>query len=274
MLLFRYRKFLFQNKLYLSRDNSVPKAATALSGETLAAIKIKTVQKITSSEINHWIEISTKLKKDLSPLRVSNFLPKFDNYVGLTWKVGIIENFPFHDFIEDAWSEMEIKNNRLIWNNFPQTFNDSENGFTEIPTPELFKKFDIPYHDYKNDGKFPWHTRAIKVLDSKIVESLSRLLNKIPENENLILYWEDHYRFDVDDKLFKVSKEEFIEEVEKTKFDASMFLYPESKNWCLVNLEDLAFNILAFNNDIKHEMNFLSQIEHFKLTEESELFRY
>jgi hypothetical protein len=233
------------------------------------------VQKITSTEINQWLENAINWQNDSHPLKISNFFPKFDNYVGLTWKVGIIENFPFEDFIASAKSQAEIKNNRLIWNNFPQTFDeDSETGFIEIRTEELFRKFKIPYHDYKNDGKLPWNTRAIKVLESKITESLSLILNKIPENENLTLYWEDYYRYNIEDNLFKVSKEEFIKEIQNTGFDASMYLYPTSKNWCLVNLEDLGFNILAFNNEIKHHMNFLSEVENFELMEESELFRY
>ena len=232
------------------------------------------MQKITSSENNLWLESSINWKKNLSPLTISNFLPKFDNYIGLTWKVGIIQDFPFEDFINDASSELEIKSNREIWNKFPQTFQDSENGFVEIETKELFRKFDIPYHDYKNDGEFPWNTKAIKILESKILENLSQLIKKIPDNNNLTLFWKDNYRFDVNDNLFEVSKEEFLEELENTGFDASMYLYPKSKDWCLVNLEDLGFNILAFNNNIKTEMNFLSQIENFELTEESELFRY
>lgn len=233
------------------------------------------MQKITSNEINQWLDSAINWQNDLRPLKVSNFLPKFDNYIGLTWKVGIIENFPFKDFIKDAKSEIEIKNNREIWHKFPQAFDDSsELGFTEIPTKELFEKFQIPYHDYKNDHKFPWSTRAIRVLEEKIIASLSILLNEIPESENLILYWDDYYRFDLDCSLFRVSKEEYINEMKNTRFDATAYLYPESRSWCLVNLEDLGFNILAFNNNIKEQINFLSEIENFKLTEESELFRY
>ena len=62
--------------------------------------------------------------------------------------------------------------------------------------------------------------------------------------------------------------------MQETGFDASIYLYPKSKSWCLVNLEDLGFNILAFNNEIKHQMEFLTEVENFKLSEESELFRY
>jgi len=231
------------------------------------------VQKIESTEINKWLENAIDWQNDSHPLKVSNFLPKFDNYVGLNWKLGIIENFPFNDFIENAKSQAEIKNNREIWHNFPEAFNeDSETGFVEIETEEIFRKFKIPYHDYKNDGKLPWNTRAIRILESKIKESLSLILEKIPENENLIMYWEDNYRYNIEDNLFNISKEEFLKEMQNTRFDASIYLYPESKNWCLVNLEDLGFNILAFNDVIKPQMEFLTQIENFKLTEESELF--
>jgi len=97
-------------------------------------------------------------------------------------------------------------------------------------------------------------------------------LEKIPENENLIMYWEDNYRYNIEDNLFNISKEEFLKEMQNTRFDASIYLYSESKNWCLVNLEDLGFNILAFNDVIKPQMEFLTQVENFKLTEESELF--
>ena len=112
------------------------------------------------------------------------------------------------------------------------------------------------------------------MLEEKIIASLSILLNEIPESENLILYWEDYYRFNLDCSLFRVSKEEYIDEMKNTRFDATAYLYPESRSWCLVNLEDLGFNILAFNNNIKEQINFLKEIENFKLTDESELFRY
>ena len=69
----------------------------------------KTVQKIESPKINEWLENAIKWQNVSRPLKVSNFLPKFDNYFGLTWKIGIIENFPFNDFINNAKSEAEIK---------------------------------------------------------------------------------------------------------------------------------------------------------------------
>jgi hypothetical protein len=241
----------------------------------LVAINHKIVQKIESPEINEWLVNAINWQNDSRPLKVSNFLPKFDNYVGLTWKIGIIENFPFSDFIANAKSEAEIKNNREIWNCHPQAFNENaESQFVEISTEEALRRFKIPYHEYKNDGKLPWNTRAIRILESKIIESLSLIVDKIPENKNLILYWEDYYRYNIEDNLFKISKEEFLKEIEDTGFDASLYLYPESKNWCLINLEDLGFNILAFNNKIKPQMQFLTEVENFKLTEESELFRY
>lgn len=231
------------------------------------------MKKIISLENNDWLD-AINWQNELCPLRISNFLPKFDNYFGIIWKVGILENFPFQDFIEDAKSESEIKNNKLIWRNFPQVFDNSENEFKEISAEKIFEKFKIPYHDYKNDNKLPWNTRAIRTLESQIVKSLTELLIKIPENDKLTLYWEDYYRFNLEDKLFKVSKEEYLKEMRNTGFDASTYLYPESKNWCLLNLEDLGFNILAFNNNIKDQMNFLSKIENFKMSEQSELFRY
>lgn len=230
---------------------------------------------IESSENNKWLENAINWQNDSRPLKVSHFLPKFDYYFGLTWKVGIIEDFPFNDFIKNAKSQAEIKINREIWHKFPEVFNeDQETGFVEVEAKKLFRKFKIPYHHYKNDGKLPWNTKAIKTLESKIIENLSFILDIIPENENLTLYWEDYYRYNVENNLFKISKEEFLIVLQNTGFDASIYLYPESKNWCLVNLEDLGFNILAFNNEIKPQMEFLTQVENFKLTIDSELFRY
>lgn len=226
------------------------------------------------SQINNWLEDSMNWTKNNGALKVLDFIPDFDYYIGISWKVGIVENFPFEDFIKDAKSQLDIKNNRQIWHKFPQVFDDSDEGFSEISTQQLFKKFKVPYHDYKNDHKLPWNTRAIKILENKIVENLTFLLDEIPESEELILYWEDYYRFDIDGDTFQISKDEFITELQKTGFDATMYLYPMSKKWCLINLEDLCFNILVFSTDIKNEMGFLSHIEHFELTKESDLFGY
>ena len=177
-----------------------------------------------------WLKSRIDMAKLKRPIRIEHFIPPiFDNYIGITWKVGIIENFPFENFIYEATTEDEILNNRLIWNNFPQTFKDTEEGFTEIATKDLFKKFNIPFENYKNDNKFPWKTRAIKILDSKIINDVSKILDSIVDDNDLFLYWEDYYRFDMNCDFFKVSKVEFIKEFDETGFDATMYLYPENK---------------------------------------------
>ncbi|OWK74502.1 hypothetical protein CBW16_03590 [Flavobacteriaceae bacterium JJC] len=237
--------------------------------------KSKIVQKIVLPELADWLEsaIDYYTIKDNS-LKISNFLPKFDYYVGIKWKVGIIEDFPFEDIIAKAESPNDLNSNRRIWRKFSQIYEDSDSGFTEIGSKELFEKFEIPFHEYKNDHRLPWNSRAIRVLDSKILESLSSLVNHLPEVSNLYLYWEDYYRYGLEDKLFKVSTEEFLNEIRETGYDASVYLFPESKNWCLMNLEDLGFNIFAFNENINIKIESLSSIEYFNLTYESEIYRY
>ena len=231
------------------------------------------MQKIELPELIDWLESAIDYYEIKGhPLKISNFLPNFDHYIGIKWKVGIIKDFPFEDIITKAESPNELNHNRRIWQKFPQIYEDSDNGFTEIESKELFNKFKIPFHEYKNDYKLPWNSRAIRVLDSEIFQSLSLIVNHLPEKDSLFLYWEDYYRYGLEDKLFKVSAEEFLSEMQETRYDASIYLFPESKNWCLINLEDLGFNIFAFNENIKTE--FLSSIENFKLTSQSEIYRY
>ena len=229
--------------------------------------------KTESTELIDWIESAIDYSNIKSnSLRISNFLPKFDHYIGITWKVGVIKDFPFEQLVSNPVTVEEINNNAKIWRSFPQIYGYSENGFKEIDTKELFKMFNIPYHEYKNDNKLPWNSRAIRILERKIIENLSTLLNEISDKNDLLLYWEDYYRYGIEDKLFKITIDEFLTELQETGFDSSLYLFPENKDWCLVNLEDLGFNIFAFNDNVKNKMKFLSEIENFKLTYESELY--
>ena len=234
---------------------------------------MKTVLKYESPQIIGWLESSIEYSRIKSnSLKISNFLPKFDHYIGIVWKIGIIRNFPFKSFISEATTVDEINNNVNIWNTYPQIYQNSENGFTEINRKKLFKMFNIQYHEYKNDFNLPWNSRAIRVLQRKIVEDLSILIDEINQKNELFLYWEDYYRFGIEDNLFKITKDEYLHKLEETRFDVNFYLFPENRNWCLVNLEDLGFNIFAYNSVIKNDLKSFSKIETFDLTSESEIY--
>ena len=46
--------------------------------------------------------------------------------------------------------------------------------------------------------------------------------------------------------------------IDDTFRDANAYLFPDDKSWCLINLEDLNFSVIAFNNthvDIVNNQN-------------------
>ncbi|WP_139149779.1 hypothetical protein [Flavobacterium caeni] len=129
-----------------------------------------------STKQNHlWLKNHFDWKNAPRPLKVNAFLPEgiFDRYIGILPKVGIIEEFPFDEFISDARTEGEISVNRKIWNDFPQSFRETDEGFVEISSRQLLAKFNIPHHGYKNDYLLPNNTRAIRFLENKTKDLLS-----------------------------------------------------------------------------------------------------
>ena len=228
-----------------------------------------------SNNLENYIWLTERINWQTAkrPLRLMNFIPNsFDNYLGIIWNIEIIKDFPFQNFIENPESEEEIKNNRLIWNKFPSIFKNSYENFSEISTRELFLKFKIPYDYYKNDGKLPWHTKAIKVNFDKLNTNLWESLRGLESGEELNVYWEDYYRFELEDKYFKGSLKEFLKELEESGYDASVYIFPNNKEWCFINLEDLGFNVIAFNDIVRDKLDF-TKIEIFKLSLDDILFK-
>ena len=241
--------------------------------ETLAAINLKIVRKSNNTENYLWLKNRVDWQTAKRPLRLNNFIPNsFDNYLGIIWNVEIIKDFPFQNFIENPDTEEEIKNNRLIWNKFPSIFSNSNEDFSKISTLQLFSKFNIPYDYYKNDGMLPWHTKAIKVNFDKLNANLYESLRGLESEDILNVYWEDYYRFDLENKYFEASLKEFLTELEESGYDASVYIFPSNKDWCFINLEDLGFNILAYNNNVKDKID-LTNLETFKWNLDDILFK-
>ena len=61
-------------------------------------------------------------------------------------------------------------------------------------------------------------------------------------------------------------------ELEESGYDASVYIFPNSKEWCFINLEDLGFNIIAYNNVVREKLDF-TKMETFRLSLDDILFK-
>lgn len=214
------------------------------------------------------------------PSTVSDLLPQnYDNYMAIFWVPGIIENFPFEEIVQPPNTIDQINTNVRIWNEFKIEFNSvneeiyRETTFVELS--ELFKKS----YDLQIVNALPWETKGIEILWSQTKQKLERIINLLASNEKLDLHFRDYFRWNgfstklpIDKEFTRnVSKNDFFNLMAKTFFDATLHLYPPSKEWCLINFEDYTFNILAYSNSMENKVNNLKLSDTLKLSNNHQL---
>ena len=232
------------------------------------------MERIEDITAKDWIANNISLENAARPLLLSNFLPPiFDNYIAVLGTPGLIDNFPFDKIKQPSNTIEQINTNVEIWKQFKIYTHDSSDDFYRPTTyAELSSIFNLQY-DIDVIKFLPWKTQGIKTLISETTQRLDRIVSALSIGEELNIFMEDYWRFLALDELFpysenaayKLSQNEYFDLMKRTGYDSTMYLYPTNKSWCLVNIEDLEYNILAFKNTVSDNFNNLSLKDTFRL---------
>jgi hypothetical protein len=231
-------------------------------------------------ELRKWLTDHIDWNTASRPLLLKNFFPTdFDNYLAILWTPGIIDNFPFNEIVVPPDTIEQTNKNIEIWGNFNVLNEGKDNVYRPTTFKEISERFDLTY-DRNIIYNIDWSTRGITTLLSKTRTILNRIINSLRNNDTLNLYVEDYWRWTsvysllpIDKEVtYNVTVEEFMKFMDDTFFDANAYLFPDDKSWCLINLEDLNFSVIAFNNQHLDTVNNLNLVDTFKLSPEDKLF--
>ncbi|NVO33038.1 hypothetical protein HW554_17660 [Hymenobacter sp. P5342] len=204
------------------------------------------------SAIN-WLKIGEQPVTKGQIFRVANALPNvFEAYTALLPAVGHIEGFPFDQVNLKNGSIAQLNENAAIWSKYG--IHDAHRTPSYDPTSfrELANQFNLPY-DVTLLNKLGWGKRGFAVDWIRTANSFRSLANVLAAASPLSLYIEDYWRWgeglnilpSADDVLYDVTTDEFVEFMTQSFFDASLYLFPEDKSWCLVNVEDCSVTVIG-----------------------------
>ena len=228
-----------------------------------------------------WLTKYINWKDVVRPLTLKNFFPPiFDNYIAVLWTPGIIDNFPFDKIVQPPDTIEQTNNNVAVWRQF-KIFLNQENDEPYRPTTfsELASLFKIT-HNRQIINSLPWQTEGIKTLFKPTRQRLEKIITALLQDNELNIYFEDYWRWasvynllpSDEGVVYKITVSDFMDFMDKSFYDASLYLYPQSKNWCLLNLEDLGYNILAFNNNLADIVAQLNLQDTFKMRNDELLY--
>lgn len=232
----------------------------------------------TDLSVINWLNVDEKRIYKGSGLQVSDVLPDiFSAGVALLPAVNIIEGFPFEQIDLHDSSIAQLNFNAAIWKHYGVLSAHQ----TPVYTPTLFRnlamKFDLPY-DAHLLKRLEWRKQGFAIEWAQTASNLSSMLRALCQNALLRLYVVDYYRWGIVDKLpspeqvvYFVTVEEFIGFLESTSFDATFYLFPEDRSWCLINVENGSFLMFGTNQELKISIAIQSGIEILYLNPETEL---
>jgi hypothetical protein len=212
---------------------------------------------------SNWLTKNIDQVTGISPTKLSHLLPDFfDNYIAVLWTPGLIDDFPFDSIVHPTDNIEQLNINIAIWRKF-KIFLDHDNKEVYKPTTfyELANLFKTPFNR-QIINILPWQSNGIKTLFKPTRLRIEGIIDELSLGLDLNLYIQDYSRLAMahdlpqsqESTVFKVSTMEFLDFMDKTNYDASLYLYSEKKNWCLLNLEDLGYSILAYNNEFSNNI--------------------
>ncbi|MCH6201387.1 hypothetical protein MMU07_17530 [Aquiflexum sp. LQ15W] len=229
-----------------------------------------------------WLTNHINWKNATRPFTLGNFLPnKFDNYISILWTPGVIDNFPFDKINQPPDSIEQTNANVEVWRQF-KIFLNEKNYEAYRPTTfaELSNFFNQPY-DRGIINTLPWKTQGIATLYKQTRQRFEKIVNVLTDGTELNIYIEDSWRWasvynllpSAEDVAYKISSVEFFDLMDITFYDANLYLYPVTNSWCLINMEDLGYNILAYNNSFADKLNQLNLSDTFAMSYDDIIFK-
>ncbi|WP_400190623.1 hypothetical protein [Hymenobacter sp. B81] len=235
----------------------------------------------TDLEPVQWLKQNPAARAATEPLLVKHLLPERYPYIrALLPAVGIIEGFPFDQVKPDSSRIEQINRNVAIW-----TQHDVYRaGRTPVYQPTSFRqlaaRFALPYN-LDLLGKLLWRTLGFATLAEPTAAVLLDLLLQLAPATTLNLYVEDSWRWGPEftpilptdeEVLYRVTAREFIDFLQQAAFDATAYLFPDARNWCLVNVEDGLCPIIGGHADTEALIAAHFRGEPLPLSAESEVF--
>lgn len=232
----------------------------------------------TDLSVINWLEIDEERICKGSGLQVSEVLPgMFSVCIALLPAVTIIEGFPFEQIDLHNSSIAQLNTNAAIWKHYGVLSAHQTPVYTPVLFRDLAMKFDLPY-DAHLLKRLEWRKQGFAIEWAQTASNLSSMLRALSQNALLRLYVIDYYRWSVLDQLpspeqvvYSVTVEEFIGFLKSTSFDATLYLFPEDRSWCLTNVEDGSFPMLGINQELKAIIALQSGIEMLLLEPETEI---
>ena len=231
------------------------------------------MEQIKDNTAKDWLTNHINWENATRPLTLGNFLPPlFDCYIAVLWTPGVIDNFPFDKIKQHPDTIEEINANVKIWKEFNLFLNTHTDELYRPTTfAELSSIFNIPYNKEIIEN-LPWLTEGIKTLFNQTRNRLKTIVDTLVNDEELNIYLEDYWRWAGSNSLladenvsYKISCDEYLDLMNETSYDASLYLYSLDKSWCLINMEDLGFSILAYKYEVAEKVDSLSLKDTFKL---------
>ena len=228
---------------------------------------MKTVQNLKTVE---WITKHLEQHKDDRPFCLKNFLPSiFEYYIVKLWTPGIIDSFPFEEYIIDPDDIDRIEKNLALLKKHNLLVHrwDNESIFRITNFQELSKRFNKIYNLHI-PKTLDWSKPGIRHLWNKTRDNICEIIKSISPNTHLNLFVSDMWKWDSSVNgvvLYTLTIEEYHKFMDETQYDSSSYLFPDDLSYCLLNFKDLAYSIIAFNENIHKIIIDLNLIDSFEI---------
>lgn len=225
-----------------------------------------------------WIE-EYSVEEDQETLSVNKIIPaKFDKYFVIESNYGIIDNFPFDKYPENAHSIDDLNTQHDIKRDFGLYLNkDTEHLYRPVSIKYIAGRFGVTYSRHALDEIKC--TPGISPLYEKSILSYTSLLGEV-WSSNIYLYIKDYYRLaflnniEIRQKSIMGDIDAYIDFVKKTQFDCCSYLFPNDHSWCLVTYEYVPNLIFACNDTIAEKVKLIEALELFEVHPEDLLYSF
>lgn len=214
-------------------------------------------------------------------LRVKHMLPEsYEQYFELLPAVGILEDFPFEQVQPHSAAIDQINRNVAIWTRYGVYLAGRQPAYQPTTFRQLATQFGLSF-DENLVRQLPWGKRGFATLNELTANRLRHLLQQLAPAVRLTLYIEDYWRYGPmtgqllptdDEVLYRATAAGFVAFLQQASFDATAYLFPDDRSWCLVNREDGLGPILGCSAAAARAVATRSGIELLQLTPDSLLF--
>lgn len=226
-----------------------------------------------NSDAFKWIEDFFPQKADRT-IYVKTVVPDvFDKYIVIENNYGIIDDFPFDEYPADTDSIHNLNKRHAIEREFGLFLKrDTEHLYRPITIKEIAEKFNVPYSRHTID--YIPDTAGVGIMSRISDENYKKLVHKLITSECYLFSYDPYFGInDHDIKALKIgippkaiinNATEYISLLGKL-CNRDSYLFPASRNWCLITYEWVHNVILACNNEVADKIRGNHELELFEV---------